>query len=82
MIDQNVSIESIDVNLIEFQTNKGTVDINPQAVAMVLDESKSTDLPRERRSCVIVLTNGFKAVVSHTRKETVNKLMRLSNERH
>lgn len=75
---ESMQIDSIDIILIEFKTLKGTVDINPVHVMMVLDESKSYDLPSERNSCVIYLSNGFKTVVSHSRKDVLKKLQRLA----
>ena len=69
---ETIDINQIDINLVEFETKKGTIDINPQAVAMVLNEEE-----KFRDSCVIFLNNGMKCVISETRKEAIRKLQRL-----
>lgn len=69
---ETIDINQIDINLVEFETKKGTVDINPQAVEMVLNEEQ-----KFRDSCVIFLSSGTKCVISETRKEAIRKLQRL-----
>ena len=72
-----VQIDAIDIQLIEFKTSSGTIDINPVQVVYVLNDKKDYHLEKERNSCVIGLLNGINQVVSEPRSEVVRKLMRL-----
>ena len=67
-----VDINQIDINLVQFVTEKGTVDINPLQVAMILNEEKKFN-----NSCVIFLCSGVKCIVSEKRADVVRKLLRL-----
>ena len=73
----SIQIESLDINLVEFKTSRGTIDINPVQVVYVLNDKKDYHLEKERNSCVIGLLNGINQVVSEPRSQVVRKLMRL-----
>ncbi len=76
MID-SIQVDSVDITLVEFQTNRGVIDVNPASVEFVLDESKEHHFKTERQSCVIHLASGKHQVVSHPRSEVLAKLQRL-----